>query len=95
VAFVPHGLSHAAVQTLNGIGGVDDPAHRGGKGKEGDDLRPVSPPTLGHRRVVGPALLGSLREDQSPQVRWRAAMALSKIADPQLADTLERVLDNE
>jgi HEAT repeat protein len=49
---------------------------------------------IGKAEVV-PALLGSLREDQSPQVRWRAAMALSKIGDPQLADTLERVLDNE
>ena len=50
MALIANALAYAAVQALNGIGGVDDLAHRPRKGEERDDLRPVAPPALRHRR---------------------------------------------
>src|SRR5690606_32244156 len=50
---VPPGLddlAQLAVQTLDGIGGVDQPAHRWREGKERDDPVPGPAPSGHHRR---------------------------------------------
>ena len=41
------------------------------------------------------ALLIALREDISPQVRWRAALALSRIGDPSVVGELQQALSIE
>ena len=39
------------VQALDGVGGVDDLAHRRRIGEEGDDLLPIAPPGLADGRI--------------------------------------------
>ena len=47
---IANGLAHAAVQALNGVGGIDELAHRCAEGKERDDLLPAPSPALRHGR---------------------------------------------
>ena len=49
---------------------------------------------IGGERAVT-ALLHALREDQSPQVRWRAAMALARLGDASTVGELEEALSVE
>ncbi len=44
---------------------------------------------------VAPALLKALREDESSEVRWRAALALSSLGDPSSVVGLEQALATE
>ncbi len=49
---------------------------------------------MGSGEVISP-LLDALREDKSPQVRWRAAMTLSKVGDSSVIPQLERAMRTE
>ena len=49
---------------------------------------------IGGEEVV-PALLNALQEDRSPGVRWRAALALSRLGDASLRGALEQALAAE
>ncbi len=40
----PHRPAQFGIERLNGVGGVDDPAHLLGEGKERDHRRPAAPP---------------------------------------------------
>ena len=42
-----------------------------------------------------PPLLDTLRNDPSPEVRWRAALGLSSAGSPELVDELKEVLATE
>ena len=53
VPAVLHDLSQLHVQTLDGVGGVDDAAHFGRIGEERHHLRPLPAPGLGDRRTFG------------------------------------------
>ena len=46
------------------------------------------------REVVLP-LLDVLREDQSPEVRWRTAMTLSRVGDSSVIEELEQMMVTE
>ena len=48
----------------------------------------------GDKRVAS-ALLFSLLEDPSPQVRWRAAMGISRLGEPSLLGSLEQAQSTE
>ena len=50
--------------------------------------------TLGQigNEEVGPTLLTALKEDASPEVRWRAALALSRLGFPSAVDGLKQAL---
>ena len=49
---------------------------------------------FGGEEVIS-ALLDALRKDQSPEVRWRAALALSGLVDASLVGELEQALASE
>jgi hypothetical protein len=46
-----HGAAQFCVQRLDGVRGVNDPAHRDGKGEERNNLFPMAPPTLRDGRI--------------------------------------------
>ena len=52
VLLVADGLAHLAVQTLDGVGGVEDLADLGREREEGDDLLPLAPPAGDDGRVL-------------------------------------------
>ena len=50
--------------------------------------------SVGGEKAIS-ALLGALREDPSSEVRWRAALALSRLEDPSVVVELEQALQSE
>lgn len=50
---------------------------------------------MGIPAEVMPPLVHALRTDESPQVRWRAALALSKVSHPSLVEPLEEAMRSE
>ena len=50
--------------------------------------------TIGGNEAVS-ALLDVLQNDSSPQVRWRAALALSRLGDASLVERLEQAVTAE